>query len=54
MVISLPNYQAADQALRGVYEVYAEQLRDPFYAAEMPIRNESFDKKVANVIKSWN
>ncbi|CAD6574166.1 MAG: hypothetical protein CYPHOPRED_005307 [Cyphobasidiales sp. Tagirdzhanova-0007] len=45
VLVTVPGYQAADSALRSVYEVYAEQLRDPFYAAEMPISSETFDKK---------
>ena len=54
VLITVPTYQTADSALRGVYEVYAEQLRDPFYAAEMPIRSETFDKKVSSVIRGWS
>lgn len=51
LVVS-PSNTTADNALKAVYETYAEQLRDPFYAAEMPIRNENFDKKVAAIIKA--
>jgi len=54
VLVSVPGCQSADPALRGIYEVYADNLRDPFYASEMPIRSESFDKKVAAVVKNWS
>lgn len=53
MLITVPGFQLSDPALKLVYEIYAEQLRDPFYAAEMPIRSETFDKRILAVIKSY-
>jgi hypothetical protein len=53
VLITVPAFQLSDAALKSVYEIYAEQLRDPFYAAEMPIRNENFDKRIVGVIKSF-
>lgn len=54
VLITLPQFQLADTALRATYEIYAGHLQDPFYAAEMPIRSETFDKKVEKVMKTWN
>jgi hypothetical protein len=53
VLITVPAFQLSDTALKSIYEIYAEQLRDPFYAAEMPIRNENFDKRIVGVIKSF-
>lgn len=52
VLIVTPSNTTSDQALKAVYEAYAEQLRDPFYASEMPIRNESFDKKISGIVKA--
>lgn len=52
VLITTPGNTTADNALRAVYEAYAEQLRDPFYAAEMPIRNATFDKRVSGIVKA--
>lgn len=54
VLMTLPGYAQSDNALRSIYEVYAEQLRDPFYAAEMPIRSENFDKRIASTIKTYS
>ena len=52
VLIVSPTNATSDNALRAIYEAYAEQLRDPFYASDMPIRNENFDKKIAGIIKA--
>ena len=50
ILFTTPSHPAPDQLLRKVYECYADQLKDPFYTTEMPIRSELFDKRMAAVI----
>jgi hypothetical protein len=52
VLVVTPSNTTSDNVLKAVYEAYAEQLRDPFYASEMPIRNETFDKKITAIVKA--
>ncbi|KAL8293062.1 hypothetical protein RQP46_000756 [Phenoliferia psychrophenolica] len=51
VLLTTPSHPSPDQVLRRVYETYADYLKDPFYTTEMPIRSETFDTKLASVLK---
>lgn len=51
VLLTTPSHPHPDQVLRKVYETYADHLKDPFYTVEMPIRSETFDTKMAAVIR---
>ncbi|ORY58657.1 Sybindin-like protein [Leucosporidium creatinivorum] len=51
VLLTTPSHPHPDQVLRKVYETYADHLKDPFYTAEMPIRSEAFDVKMATVVR---
>jgi hypothetical protein len=51
VLLTTPSHPHPDQVLRKVYETYADHLKDPFYTAEMPIRSETFDVKMAAVVR---
>lgn len=47
IVITEPGLSSVDLLLKKIYELYADYaLKNPFYALEMPIRCELFDKKL--------
>ncbi|KAI5476228.1 TRAPP complex subunit Trs23 [Pseudohyphozyma bogoriensis] len=51
VLLTTPSHPSPDVILRKVYETYADHLKDPFYASEMPIRSEKFETKLAGVMK---
>lgn len=45
--------QVADNFLRKIYCVYSDYvMKDPFYSMEMPIKSETFDKKVKEMVNN--
>ncbi|KAK4705781.1 trafficking protein particle complex subunit 4, partial [Phenoliferia sp. Uapishka_3] len=51
VLLTTPSHPSPEQVLRRVYETYADYLKDPFYTVEMPIRSETFDTKLASVVR---
>ncbi|TNY23655.1 Sybindin-like protein [Rhodotorula diobovata] len=51
VLLTTPSHPSPDAVLRRVYETYADQLKDPFYTVEMPIRSEAFDSKMAVAVR---
>ncbi|CEQ39874.1 SPOSA6832_01421 [Sporobolomyces salmonicolor] len=51
VLLTTPSHPHPDQVLQRVYETYADQLKDPFYTVEMPIRSEAFDDKMSAAIR---
>lgn len=44
-----------DVAMRKVYDLYSDYvMKNPFYQLEMPIRCESFDRKLNSYIREVN
>ena len=44
-----------DVAMHKVYDLYADYVtKNPFYQLEMPIRCETFDRKLNSYIKEMN
>lgn len=51
VLLTTPSHPFPEPLLKKVYETYADYLKDPFYTVEMPIRSETFDVKMASVIR---
>jgi len=51
VLLTTPSHASPESVLRKVYETYADQLKDPFYQIENPIRSIVFDQKMAAVVK---
>jgi hypothetical protein len=51
VLLTTPSHPYPEQVLRKIYETYADHLKDPFYTVEMPIRSETFDTKMAAVVR---
>lgn len=51
VLLTTPSHASPESVLRRVYETYADQLKDPFYQPENPIRSAVFDQKMAAVVK---
>jgi len=51
VLLTTPSHPAPDTVLKRIYETYADQLKDPFYTVEMPIRSEAFDHKMAVAVR---
>ncbi|KAJ9466872.1 Trafficking protein particle complex subunit 4 [Diplonema papillatum] len=54
-----PSFHNAKAFLEGVYKVYADVLKDPFYVIDhsgigQPIRQDRFDRKLDQLIREWN
>ncbi|MBW0478670.1 hypothetical protein O181_018385 [Austropuccinia psidii MF-1] len=45
IIFTSPSHSSPSKLLAKIYEVYADLLKDPFYTAENPIRNENFDRR---------
>ncbi|GAA5887783.1 hypothetical protein JCM16303_002329 [Sporobolomyces ruberrimus] len=51
VLLTTPSHPNPASVLKRVYECYADQLKDPFYTVEMPIRSEQFDQKMAAAVR---
>ncbi|GAA5831637.1 hypothetical protein JCM5353_000986 [Sporobolomyces roseus] len=51
VLLTTPSHPNPALVLKRVYECYADQLKDPFYTTEMPIRSESFEEKMAVAVR---
>ncbi|GAA5830266.1 hypothetical protein JCM3766R1_002847 [Sporobolomyces carnicolor] len=51
VLLTTPSHPNPGVVLKRVYECYADQLKDPFYTVEMPIRSEQFDQKMAAAVR---
>lgn len=49
VLFTSPSHPSPPKLLSRIYEVYADLLKDPFYTAENPIRNETFDKRCQTI-----
>ncbi|GAA5932946.1 TRAPP subunit TRS23 [Sporobolomyces koalae] len=52
VLLTTPSHPNPEAVLKRVYECYADQLKDPFYTVEMPIRSEPFDLKMTNAVQA--
>jgi len=49
------NYAIVEAYLRRIYDLYADYvMKNPFYALEMPIRCDMFDRKLASYVREIN
>lgn len=47
------SIQVADNLLRKLYCLYADYvMKDPFYSMEMPIKSESFDRRLKQMVSN--
>ncbi|KAG0147096.1 hypothetical protein CROQUDRAFT_722521 [Cronartium quercuum f. sp. fusiforme G11] len=54
LIFTSPSHPSPNKLLKKVYEAYGNLLKDPFYTAENPIRNESFDARCLEICTSNN
>ncbi|GAA5951886.1 hypothetical protein JCM3765_003146 [Sporobolomyces pararoseus] len=47
VLLTTPSHPNPHQVLKKIYQCYSDQLKDPFYTVEMPIRSQSFDQKMS-------
>ena len=52
LLFTEPQQANADAILRRVYELYADYvMKNPFYAVEMPVRCEGFDRRIGGAVR---
>jgi trafficking protein particle complex subunit 4 len=55
LLFAEPHQPNVESILRKIYELYADYvMKNPFYQTEMPIRCESFDRKLGAYIRPLN
>ncbi|GAA6029420.1 hypothetical protein JCM8097_003669 [Rhodosporidiobolus ruineniae] len=51
VLLTTPSHPSPQTVLKRCYETYADELKNPFYTIEMPIRSETFDGKMAAAVR---
>ncbi len=55
LLFTEPNQANVDVIVRKIYELYADYvMKNPFYQTEMPVRCESFDRKLGLYVRPLN
>lgn len=52
LLFTEPDQPNVDSTIRKIYELYADYvMKNPFYQSEMPVRCESFDRKLLAYVR---
>jgi len=55
LLFTEPDQPNVDSTIRRIYELYADYvMKNPFYQTEMPVRCESFDRKLLAYVRPLN